>query len=405
MIHVCFSVYDETGTLSKFTGTAMLSLFENVFKPLSSVTVHILHDNTLTVDNREKFSYLAGRYGQLVKFYNVEELLANKLSETADFFPNLENFSSVKAMFYKFFVAQVLSADIGKLIYLEPNVIVNMDISELWRIELGDKMLAAVPVSSIDPTISIQDKIVADGFVKQEDYFNANVLLINLKLLRGAEEKISAGMKFANEHKYFNSLTQSVWNYCFSTQVIKLPVQFNQFVRKARMEKESVIDKIYCYAAYSLQINMNDSFNRLWLKYFAKTPWFDFESIGRIYEAFRQIHNRQKKSLANLSAILINKTRGFCATPAYLDDVKKVFHTREDEEIISLENRESFQKLIDAMKKSQGKKIFFIIAQNFPFNALIKAGFVPGRDFVNGLEFFSEEQGITMNSYPLLRAM
>ena len=77
MIHVCFALRDETGYSAKFVGTAMLSMFENIFKPLPSITVHILHDNTLTADNRSKFSYLAGRYGQQVKFYNVVELCAD----------------------------------------------------------------------------------------------------------------------------------------------------------------------------------------------------------------------------------------------------------------------------------------------------------------------------------------
>ena len=33
MIHVCFALYDKTGNYSKFTGTAMLSLFENLSTP------------------------------------------------------------------------------------------------------------------------------------------------------------------------------------------------------------------------------------------------------------------------------------------------------------------------------------------------------------------------------------
>ena len=33
MIHVCFALHDATGRYSKFTGTAMLSLFENYFTP------------------------------------------------------------------------------------------------------------------------------------------------------------------------------------------------------------------------------------------------------------------------------------------------------------------------------------------------------------------------------------
>jgi len=76
MIHVCLCFHDETGQYSKFAGTTILSLFENAntIPLLPSITVHILHGHTLTKDNREKFMCLAGHYGQLINFYNVEEL-------------------------------------------------------------------------------------------------------------------------------------------------------------------------------------------------------------------------------------------------------------------------------------------------------------------------------------------
>ena len=78
MIHVCFGLHDGDGRYSKFTGTAIASMFVNTS---AEVTVHILHDNTLTQDNRNKFVYLAKRYGQLVKFYNIEELCADKIAQ------------------------------------------------------------------------------------------------------------------------------------------------------------------------------------------------------------------------------------------------------------------------------------------------------------------------------------
>ena len=405
MIHVCFSVYDETGSFSKFAGTAMLSLFENISRPFTSVTVHILHDKTLTDENRNKFSYIAGHYNQLIKFYNVEELFADKLAEMKNLFPNADKIRLNKAVFYKFLIPQTLPSDIEKIIYLESNVVVNMDIIELWNAELEDKILAVVPAFSISADIPAQDKIVADGFVKKEDYFNSSVMLMNLKLLRGAEEKILAGMKFASEHGYVNLWDQTVLNYCFATQTLKLPTQFNQFVRYARQKKEVLADKIYYYTVNALQLNMNDSFNALWIKYFAKTPWFDAAVLGRLYDGFRQINNKSKKSMINLSAILSGKTRVFCSVPAYVDEVKKIFHVHDDEAVIPLENQASLQKLIEVMKQSQGKKILFVVMQGFPFNVLTGAGLVYGKDFLNGFEFLSEEQGILMNTYPLLYAM
>ena len=75
MIHVAYGLHDKTGHYSKFVGTSMLSLFENHYTPPRSITVHLLHDNTLTLDNYEKFVYLTGQYNQIIKFYNVEKLL------------------------------------------------------------------------------------------------------------------------------------------------------------------------------------------------------------------------------------------------------------------------------------------------------------------------------------------
>jgi len=56
MIHVCYGIYDDTGRYSKFTGMSILSMFENT---RTEVTVHLLHDDTLTDDNRDKFSNFA----------------------------------------------------------------------------------------------------------------------------------------------------------------------------------------------------------------------------------------------------------------------------------------------------------------------------------------------------------
>ncbi|MBE8953795.1 MAG: hypothetical protein SR1Q7_11740 [Quinella sp. 1Q7] len=67
MIHVCFSIFDANGLYSKFTGTSILSIFDNI---ASEVTIHILHDKTLTDENRNKFLTLAERYNQIIKFQN-----------------------------------------------------------------------------------------------------------------------------------------------------------------------------------------------------------------------------------------------------------------------------------------------------------------------------------------------
>ena len=408
MIHVCFGLRDKTGHYSKFTGTAMLSLFDNTN---AEVTVHILHDNTLTQDNREKFAYVAGRYGQHVKFYNVEQLCADKIAEIINSFPAIKELRVGIATFYRFFISQLFLRDIDKIIYLDSDIIVNLNLKELWDIELGNKILAVVPEILNRSDVQKTFPLCREGIVKNDDYFNAGILLINLILFRKEKNIISDWLKILVKNPQYEVFAdQETLNYYFSTRTLKLPLKFNRFVDYARKNREMVLEKkIYHFAGGKLNINLNDPFNRLWMEYFMKTPWFDVETISRLCNGFSQNYHQlmvnTKKAMTNISAIMSGKTRAFFTLPQNVEATKKFFLIRGDEEIILAENQESLRKLIDAMKNSQGKKIFFILVPKFPFGILTKAGFVYGKDFLNGLYFLSDSKSSPPDSYPIIQAM
>ena len=407
MIHICFALYDKTGLYSKFTGTTMLSIFENTD---SEVTVHILHNNTLSQDNRDKFIYLAGKYSQTVKFYNVEILCADKINELKQ--------SSMKRSFerysigtiFRFLIPHVIPNEIKKCIYLDSDIIVNLDVYELWKYKLADKIFAVVPeVKNHVPTNPLH-YICRENFVKAEDYFNAGVLLINLEKFRMEEEHIQRGLDFYGKHQKCDCPDQDVLNYCFSTQTIKLPMNFNVLVEFARTNNDFETTNRICHYITSspgkgILLNMSDPYNRLWMKYFMKTPWFDLEAIGRLYAGIQNLHVSLKNSMVQISAIMSGKSRAFFVAPNNLDAIKKIFSIRGDEEIILAENNESLKILIDTMNAERGKKVFFIMLPNFLFQILIQAGFVYGKDFIGVFEVLSEAQGVPLNSYQLIKAM
>ena len=407
MIHVCFGLHDKTGRYSKFTGTTILSIFENT---TSDVTAHILHDNTLSTDNRDKFIYLAGRYGQTVKFYNVDELCADKIAEIKNLVPAIvTNKRFTIATMYRLLIPQIFSADIERIIYLDSDIVVNLDIKEFWQIELGDKIFAAaneVVINSFDHPKNVAKKyLTRSGLVGYDDYFNAGVLLLNLKIFRTESDLITNGLKFLNENPQITLFDQDILNYLYSKNYLKLPERFNSFINKTRRVSKTTNRNIYHFVGSTLKMEMSDPFNRLWMKYFIRTPWFDVDTIGRIYNGFRQMHVELKQSMANVSAMMSGKTRAFFTAPQSVDAIKKIFSVRADEEIILAENQTSLKKLIDSMNASRGRKLFFIILQGFPFQILNQLGFVAGRDFVNGMDFLSEAQGVSFNSHPLIKAM
>ena len=198
--------------------------------PPRSITINILHDNTLTDDNRNKFISLVSTYNQLVEFYNVEELCADRIAKIHECFPEIDKSHFSIAMFYRFFIPHILPAKIEKAVYLDADIIVNLDINELWQIEMGNNPLAVVLEVDQGASPKEASRMCYDGIVKEENYFNSGVLVMNLEVLRKEDDNISKGMKFIGEHPKYHLADQEILNYCFETRTFKLPVKFNRLI-------------------------------------------------------------------------------------------------------------------------------------------------------------------------------
>ena len=408
MIHVCFGVYDKDGRYSKFAGTTIASIFDNT---TSEVTIHILHDNTMTLANYEKFVYLAGKYGQQIKFYNVEKICADKIAELKKLFPRVDAARFTVGAMYRLVIANILPANISKAIYLDSDMIVNLDIKDLWQVELNDSPIAAVAESEADnvffKNISRMHYLINEKIVAYENYFNSAVLILNLKILRDKITALNDGMKFIAEHTECFCFDQDILNYCFTKEYVHLSSRFDRFVTSERAERRGVRDVIYHFTGPNPTPDFRDPLNRLYFDYFVKTPWFNAESIGHIYDGVRQIQHELQSRTIWMSKVMAGRQRAFFVPPNNLEPMKKVFGVDDKEEVILAIGMESLKQLIDSMKKSNGAKLYFILTAQFPgvHATLTREGFKDGKDFVNGLIFLSEAYGVPMNSYPLIKAL
>ena len=399
MIHVCFSLYDKTGHYSKFLGTTMLSLFENTS---SEVTVHILHDNTLTNDNREKLIYIAEQYHQFVKFYNVAEIFTDKIAKIRENFPEVDKTRFSVGMFYRFFIPYIFPAEMKKAIYLDADIIVNLDINKLWQIELEDHPLAVILETDNGTAILKYLSMCRDGVVKEEDYFNSGVLLMNLPALRGEEESILEGIKFIGEHPKYIYADQDILNYCFSTRTLRLPVKFNRTVKESRNTGVLSVEKeIYHYAGgkVGLGLNVDDPFNRLWWSYFIKTPWFDVDTIDKIFKGAANY-------MSQLPVVSPDKTRAFIVDEEHACQIERNFSVRDAEEVIVVDNEseESLERLTKLISDSKGRKIFFIGIPNID-SKMLEMRFVRGKDFFNVSGFYSPIWADLTSNYNLILSM
>ena len=110
--------------------------------------------------------------------------------------PTVKNSRVTVGAFYRLFTPVIFPPDIEKIIYLDSDIIVNLDLKELWQLELGDKVFAAVPEISNGIDIKNCSTLCFEGYVKSENYFNSGVLFMNLKILRGEEDNLRRGVKF-----------------------------------------------------------------------------------------------------------------------------------------------------------------------------------------------------------------
>ena len=104
-VHVCYALYDKKGTFSKYIGTSMTSLFENT---KADVTVHLLHDSTLTDENRRLFAQTAKTYGQSICFYDMESAAGEVLQGVLKILPAAVVTRFSQAALYRLLVGIVL---------------------------------------------------------------------------------------------------------------------------------------------------------------------------------------------------------------------------------------------------------------------------------------------------------
>ena len=319
--------------------------------------------------------------------------------------PQIVNSFSIGAL-YRLIMPQILS-NVSKIIYLDADTIITLDINELWQFEIGDAPIAAVTEKANGVNSANNFVMCRQGLVEVENYFNSGVLVMNLELMRNFKDAIKESTVFVATKTECQHFDQDILNHCFSEKYFKLPLKFNTFVGYARYRGENFIGKkIYHYAGRANTLT-DDNFNRLWIGYFMKTSWFDEELFWSFYEKIRQIYIQQKVFARRITEIVTDKTRAFFVQPSGVEAIKKIFNVKPDEEFISADSSESVKKMIESLKKAEGKKVFFILVNDFPaiFKELNEAGFTFAKDFLNAVEFLSDAEGVPLDSHKLVMSL
>ena len=252
----------------------MTSIFENT---KSKVTVHILHDDTLTEDNRKKFIRTAEKYSQGLELHDVTEHKKNIGAEIEKLLGKL-----TVATLFRLIIPDILK--VNKVIYLDCDVLVCLDILELWKIDTEGYHMAA----SLDNNTWLKSRLSSwrvrcflNGY-NSHSYVNAGVLLMNLAEIRKDKDFFSTAIKWLCTHIHIaNCFDQDALNSIFTGSIKIIDNKFNaQMNEPNALASVTEADKIIHFAGKDKAWEMSgESLKALYWKFYLLSTWG--ESISR----------------------------------------------------------------------------------------------------------------------------
>lgn len=154
---------------------AIYSIIMNIGKDCSA-HFYVL-DGGLTVKNKKKINnilYFSNSYEK----HQITWIDENENS--VQDFPLHSGMS--RATYLRLFLPEFLPKDLGKVIYLDCDLILETDINELWKINLDEMIVGAARdliVQTISHSTGVKNYITYGG-KKTSPYFNSGVMLIDL---------------------------------------------------------------------------------------------------------------------------------------------------------------------------------------------------------------------------------
>lgn len=135
--------------------------------------------------------------------------------------------------YVRVFLTELVDPDVERLLYLDCDLIVCSEIDELWRIDLGGRILGAVQDA-------FSDNHQALGFTDEEPYYNSGVLLIDVKKWREADLTADLVAFIRQNPLVLRYLDQDAFNAVLRGQIRSLPLKWNFTPRHADAEPEAI---------------------------------------------------------------------------------------------------------------------------------------------------------------------
>jgi len=244
-------------------GVALISIIEN-YQDSRLLVFHIF-DNNISAHNKEYLEIIGGNKNVTLIFYKITPGLLNDCPEVNHL---------TKTCYARLLVAELLPPGINKVIYLDADIVVSGDVSELYDQDLGDFPLGAVA------DVMSREILRIYFYPGLFNYFNSGVLLINLDLWRREAIKQKAWEFIRCYSSDIIRADQDVLNCLFKNNWKLLDNRFNTDLKRKGFLAKPVSNVIILHYSdrikpwHYLFVGLSGCHYFTYLK---KTPWKDFK--------------------------------------------------------------------------------------------------------------------------------
>ncbi len=174
MIPIFFAADDN---YAPFLSVAIISLLDKSDKN-KFYKIHILNDN-MSLENIKKIKGLQTSNSEIIfnSINNNLECINDRLDNRLR--PDIFTLT----IYFRLFIPEMFK-EYDKAIYIDSDVVLNSDISELYDIDLENKYIGACRDKSIIGIKEFENYFTKGVGIDYRDYINSGVLLLNMKELR-----------------------------------------------------------------------------------------------------------------------------------------------------------------------------------------------------------------------------
>ena len=138
--------------------------------------------------------------------------------------------------------------NVPRVIYLDSDVLVFRDLSQLFDVELAPRKVLAAVLDSETPSLADDSSTIADGMglPAEGPYFNCGVMLMNLDELR-KQHFFERAVEFLNRKSAYLFWDQSAINFLLYGQIDELPEYWNRASWRFDAQQNNDLDCVLHY--------------------------------------------------------------------------------------------------------------------------------------------------------------